>query len=221
MVDWFKNITDKELLDYFCERYSRVEEDITISRRNAYSEIIIDVQVETLDPRDSGNDRTDFYHYNAFGEVEARKECGYCLKPFNNSIMDRKWVELIAKYNKSSNYFEILKTEQEEAIIYECSSKIRAVDREIEKLQRSKDAVIKKADIKNKEFMAYLEEVKQKNESDNLLVKAFFENMSSEERKNWLLQNGIIEQTIFTTDTDRKHSPSTKSAGVEENTLLQ
>ena len=219
MVDWFKGITDEELMDYFCKRYNRLEEDITISRRNAHSEIIIDVRVETLDPRDSGNDRTDFYHYNAFGEVEARKECGYCLKPFNKSIMEQRWIELIAKHNKGSNYFKILKTEQEEAIIYECSSKIRDVDREIQKLERSKDAVIKKADIKNKEFTAYVQELEQKNERDNLLVKAFFENMTSEERKIWLIQNGIIEQDSSLIDGGQENLTPTNKTEIEQNTF--
>lgn len=188
MKDVLEMVGDRKIID-FVGRHKTRYNDIHLEK---LEDGIVMVTAE-LWGRYDDDDKEYVYFYGPYVELLSAVDSDSYV-PFNDETKD--WFKMVYEITKSEVYAKKFIEAHGQAIVTKGESDLAEIDKQIKQLEEKKVEITVEGNKLYYEMDAFVEgerkqAKKQNQEHNSLLVKAFFENMTEEEREEWLKQNGF------------------------------
>ena len=188
----FLELLGKDRIINFVGKHKISYNDICLKREQ---ENVVKVTVEIWDRYDD-NDQVYEYYYGPYGEIEKTSN-GYLYVPFNDET--KEWFKMVLRSGgvDVGEYVKGFKGAHTATIGYKTKQDVLDIDKQVEQLQLKRLEIMDRAKSWTDEMVDFvIGEHKAFKEQNSLLVKAFFENMTQEEREEWLKQNGFKSKKV-------------------------
>ncbi|MBQ3502742.1 MAG: hypothetical protein IJA72_03655 [Clostridia bacterium] len=188
MKDVLEIVGSRKIIDFVGSHKTRYN-DIHLEK---LEEDVVKITAE-LWGRYDDEDKEYTYYYGPYGELLSAVDSDSYV-PFNDETKD--WFKMVYGITKSEAYAKKFIEAHGQAIITKGKSDLTEIDEQIKQLEAKKVEITVEGNKLYDEMNAFVEDErkqakKQNQEHNSLLVKAFFENMTEEEREEWLKQNGF------------------------------
>lgn len=202
MNDILEIVGSRRIID-FVSRHKTRYNDIHLEK---LEEDVVMVTAELWGRYDE-EDKQYIYFYGPYGELQSALD-GDSYVPFNNET--KEWFKMVYEITKSKTYAKKFKEVHGQAIVKKSNNDLTEIDEQIKQLEAKKVEITIEGNKLYDEMTTFIEEElkharKQNQEHDSLLVKAFFENMTEEERDEWLRNNGFASKVETSSKGTNEH----------------